>query len=184
MSSPPYLSTLSVCLFSFFPWTVAWVPELQSCSRPSAMTVVDPIPLTYLSIIHFHKCTLTYTHIHTHSVKKNKKPLSDSRRHHFIWQEEGCRTSELGLFRGGEINILPSFPAPYPPPPALPEVRPDSPGTCLTWRWGQGVISSHKEDPTQHSWKQECPMRDFPLLERITDGEGVRFFILFYLIPL
>lgn len=119
----------------------------------------------------------TNAHIHIHTHTHSVTAFSDSRRHHFIWQEEGCRTSELGLFHGGEINILPSFPAPYPPPPVLPEVRPDSPGTCLTWHWGQGVISSHKEDPAslgnQHSRKQECPMRDFPLLERITDREGV-----------
>lgn len=54
-----------------------------------------------------------------------------------------------------------------------PEVRPDSPGTCLTWRWGQEVISSDKEDSTGHSWKQECQIIDFPLLVCITNPKGL-----------
>lgn len=83
------------------------VPRLWWIPFPPNLSIYPPSPQmhTYMS---------THTHTHSHSVTT----LSDSRRHHFIWQEEGCRTGELGLFSwregrwGGGINILPSFPAP------------------------------------------------------------------------
>lgn len=184
----------------FLVWTVALsatfiIPLSARCQDCGG----SRSPLTYPSILHLHKCTHTCPHTHTHTHSHSVTTLSDSRRHHFIWQEEGCRTGELGLFSwregrwGGGLTFFRLSLPPYPPPPARPEVRPDSPGTCLTWRWGQGVISSHKEDPAslgnQHQpRKQECQMRDFPLLERITHSEGVRaslslLFLLFSISP-
>lgn len=103
----------------FLVWTVALsatfiIPLSARCQDCGG----SRSPLTYPSILHLHKCTHTCPHTHTHTHSHSVTTLSDSRRHHFIWQEEGCRTGELGLFSwregrwGGGINILPSFPAP------------------------------------------------------------------------
>lgn len=113
--------------------------------RLRARTVVDPIPLN----IHLPS-TSTNAHIrvHTQSLCDNTQRL---------------QTAAFHLTGGGVLDHwirtfswwwggLTFFPLSLPPPPALPEVRPNSPGTCLTWRWGQGVISTHKEDPGS-SWK-------------------------------
>lgn len=92
------LSLLHFILYFFFSSHCAQKPEhsIHNLALGSGPTLwwIPFFRLIRLSSI----STKAQSHTHTHTAKT----LSNSRQHHFIWQEVGCQTVELGLFHGGD----------------------------------------------------------------------------------